>query len=91
MLGRVDRWSPLGAGTDREDHKRIGTEVEPRVKLCVTNEESFPIPLQYIDVVRRTNTTLDVLLESRMDDKWNVNGDQNLSKPWTGFTQCSQY
>ena len=48
--------------------------VEPRVKLHVLNEASFPIPLEYIDVVRRTNTTLDVLLGSRVDDCWNVDG-----------------
>ena len=29
-------------------------------------ETSFPIPLKYIDVVRHTNTTLDVLQESPM-------------------------
>ena len=44
-------------------------------------------PLKYIDVVRRTNTTLDVLLESRTDDDWNVDGDRMLSEPWTCFTQ----
>ena len=61
--------------------------VEPRVTLCVLEEESFPIPLRKIDVFRRTNTALDVLLESRIDDCWNVDGDQNLSERWTGFTQ----
>ena len=61
--------------------------VEPRVKLSVPNEESFPITPQYIDVVRRTNTTLDVLLESRTDDYWNVDGDWDLSELWIGFTQ----
>ena len=60
---------------------------EPRVKLHVPNEESFSIPLQYIDVVRRTNTTSDVLLESRIDDCWNVAGGRELSEPWTGCTQ----
>ena len=34
----------------------------------------------------RTNTTLDVLLESRID-YWNVDGGRELSEPWTGFTQ----
>ena len=47
------------------------------------NEESFPIPLEHIDVVRRTNTTLDVLLESRIDDCWNVEG----GKETIGVTQ----
>ena len=37
--------------------------VEPRVKLHVPREESFPIPLMYIDVTRNTHTSLDVLLE----------------------------
>ena len=40
-----------------------------------------------IDVVRRTNTTLDVLLESRIDVFWNVDGGRELSGPWTVFTQ----
>ena len=32
------------------------------------------LPLRYIAVVRRTHTTLDVLLEIRNDDDWNVDG-----------------
>ena len=31
--------------------------VEPRVKLYMSTEESFPIPLEYIDVTRTTYTT----------------------------------
>ena len=57
------------------------------MKLHVLKEGSVPIPLRYIDVVRRTNTTLDVLLGSRLDDFWNIDGDRNLSEPWTLFTQ----
>ena len=38
--------------------------VEPGVKLYVPTE-SFPIPLRYIDVIRRTHTSLDVLQENR--------------------------
>ena len=53
-------------------------------------ERSFPIPLKYIDVVRRTNTTLDELLESRIDDNWNVDGSWELSGPWKGFTQFTK-
>ena len=34
--------------------------VEPRVKLFSPREESFPIPLKYIDVSRTTRTNLDV-------------------------------
>ena len=35
--------------------------VEPRVKLYSPREESFPIPLKYIDVSRTTHTNLDVM------------------------------
>ena len=37
--------------------------VEPRVKLYSPREESFPIPLKYIDVSRTTHTNLDVKQE----------------------------
>ena len=60
--------------------------VEPRVQLYVPEEESFPIPLKYIDVTR-THTNLDVLQECRIDDHWNVDVDWNLSDSWTGFTK----
>ena len=60
---------------------------EPRVKLFSPREESFPIPLKYIDVTRTTHTNLDVKQEKRMDDYWNIDGSRDLSDPWTGFTQ----
>ena len=41
--------------------------VEPRVKLYSPREESFPIPLKYIDVSRTTHTNLDVKQERRID------------------------
>ena len=61
--------------------------VEPRVKLYLPREESFPIPLKYIDVSRTTHTNLDVTQERRIDDCWNIDGSRDLSDPWTGFTQ----
>ena len=61
--------------------------VEPRVKLYSPREESFPIPLKYIDVSRTTHTNVDVKQERRIDDYWNIDGSRNLSDPWTGFTQ----
>ena len=61
--------------------------VEPRVKLYSLREESFPIPLKYIDVSRTTHTNLDVKQEKRIDDYWNIDGSRDLSDPWTGFTQ----
>ena len=61
--------------------------VEPRIKLYSPREESFPIPLKYIDVSRTTHTNLDVKQEKRIDDYWNIDGSRDLSDPWTGFTQ----
>ena len=46
--------------------------VEPRVKLYSPREESFPLPLKYIDVTRTTHTNLDVKQEKRIDDYWNI-------------------
>ena len=48
--------------------------VEPRVKLYSPREESFPVPLKYIDVSRTTHTNLDVKQEKRIDDYWNIDG-----------------
>ena len=61
--------------------------VEPRVKLYSPREESFTIPLKYIDVSRTTHTSLDVKQESRIDDNWNIDGSRGLSDSWTSFTQ----
>ena len=61
--------------------------VEHRVKLYVPTEESFPIPLKYIDFTRTTDTTLHVLSEKHIDDYWNVDEERELSDAWTGFTR----
>ena len=50
-----DFWTISGAFIYRH-------HVEPRVKLYVPTEESFSIPLNYIDVTRTIDTTLDVML-----------------------------
>ena len=75
-----DFWSMSGSFIYRH-------HVEPRVKLCSPREESFPIPLKYIDVTRTTHTNLDVKQEKRIDDYWNIDGSRDLSDSWTGFTQ----
>ena len=75
---KSDGSQPLDTMTDdggaRKDFWTIAGDliylphVEPRVKLFCAERRSCTIVLQYIDVVRRTNTTMDVLLESRIDD-----------------------
>ena len=75
-----DFWSRSGSFIYRH-------HVEPRVKLYLPTEESFPIPLKYIDVTRTTHTNLDVKQEKRIDDYWNIDVSRDLSDPWTVFTQ----
>ena len=77
-----DFWSMSGSFIYRH-------HVEPRVKLHSPREESFPIPLKYIDVSRTTHTNLDVKQEKRIDDYCNIDGSRDLSDPWTGFTQIT--
>ena len=60
---------------------------KPRVKLYSPREESFLIPLKYIDLSRTTHTNLDVKQEKRINDYWNIDGSRDLSDSWTGFTQ----
>ena len=62
--------------------------MEHTVKLYMPKEESFPTPLKYIDVTRTTETSLDVLLETHIEDYWNVDEDRELSDAWTSFTRC---
>ena len=50
-----------------------------QVKLYSPREESFPFPLRYIDVSRITQTNLDVMQVSRIDDYWNIDGSRDLS------------
>ena len=76
---RRDFWSIQGDFIYRH-------HVEPRVQLYVPKEESFPIPLQYIDVSRSTHTNLDVMQEKRNNDYWNVDEDRTLCDSCTGFT-----
>ena len=75
-----DFWSMSGSFIYRH-------HVEPRVKLYSPRQESFPIPLKYIDVTRITHKNLDVKKEKRIDDYWTIDGSRDLSDPWTSFTQ----
>ena len=53
--------------------------MEPRVKLYLPSEASFPIPLKQVDSTKAANTSLDVMLEKSIDDYRNVDGDRELS------------
>ena len=74
-----DFWSMSGSFIYRH-------HVEPWVKLYSPKEESFPIPLKYIDVSRTTHTNLDVKQEKHIDDYWNIDDSRDLSDPWKFHT-----
>ena len=58
--------------------------------MLLRERNAFPIPLNYIDVQRQTKTSIDVLHEATIDDKWNI-GDKSLSlsEPWIGVTHLA--
>lgn len=63
----------------------------PRSKLYIPTQDNCPLPLKYLDVLRRTTTDLEDLAEREIEDFWVTDGnDQNpsrsLSHPWTGKT-----
>ena len=62
---RRDFWSIQGDFIYRHN-------IEHPVQLHAPKEETFPIPLKYIDVTRSTYTNLDVLQEKRIDDHGEV-------------------
>ena len=74
----------------RYDFRSIeGTYIDPhhvklRVQLFLQKEESFALLLRYIDVIRRTHSTLDALQESRRDDYWNIEGGFTQFYLWSG-------
>ena len=96
LKGNSERSQPTETKDDAESRNNFWSiegdfiyrhHVERRVQFNVPKEETFPIPLRYIDVTRTTHTNLDVLQESRVDDYWKVDVDRSLSDSWTGFTK----
>ena len=69
---RADFWSIQGDFICRHHN-------ESRVQLYVLQEETFLIPLKYIDVTRSTLIDLNVLQEKTIDDYWNVDSSKHLS------------
>ena len=73
-------------GFNQQTNKRILSKPRDDFWSTSRNQHVGPRCLQK-DVVRRTSTTLDVLLENRKNDCWNVDGSQEPSGPWSSFTQ----
>jgi len=58
----------------------------PRTKLYVPEESTFPIPLKYLDILRRTCTDISDKAESQINDYWPESGARELSSEWVGKT-----
>ena len=86
---KIEFENPLEAPEDAwliTDHSVIRIHKVPRVDLFKPDEASFPIPIEYLDVMRRTETDLVDESEAKIDDFWTEAGTRSLSDPWTGRT-----
>ena len=63
-------------------------QLKPRLKLFVPSAEAIPIPLNWLDIKRRTRTDLDDGKEANIEDYWynNPEADRDLFDVWTGKT-----
>ena len=59
---------------------------QPRQKLFQPDEIPCPIPLKYLDILRRTERDLDSAPERWREDFWTKDGPIELSSMWTGKT-----
>ena len=57
--------------------KHVSESCCSRTKMCVPKHD-FPILLNFIDVQRQTETSLDVLHDVTVDDYWNMDGDKSI-------------
>ena len=74
---REDFWSIQGDFIYRH-------HIEPRVQLYVPQEESFPIPLKYIVVIRSTHTDLYIAEENELTTT-SLNETPSRRKMWSGW------
>ena len=59
---------------------------ELRLKLCDTDNETFPIPVKYADVKRQTQTSIKNVCENIINELWTEGKGVTLSEEWTGTT-----
>ena len=79
VMAKSDFWTCNGTILIR--HHRT-----PRTDLYVPSDETCPIPTKWLDIFRRTETSLDHLRESEVKDYWTEVKTRPLSGQWTGRT-----
>ena len=59
----------------------------PRTKMFVPTDDNMPIKLKYVDILRRTTTSIKDFKFKEIRDFWTTPGsDIELEEPWTGYT-----
>ena len=66
----------------------FGHHFQRRIQLYVSKEESFPIPLKYIDFINSTHTDLDVTQENELMII-GMSMEKILLDSWTVVTRCT--
>ena len=56
----------------------------PRTKLYIPDEQTFPIPVKYVDVTRWTETDLDEIALGQINDLRVDVREKDLGQRWTG-------
>ena len=74
---KEDSWSMSGEFNYRHHE-------EPRLKLYDRDNETFPTPSKYVDVMRQTQTRINNVYEKIINDVWTEAKGVNLSEEWTG-------
>eukprot|EP00973_Karenia_brevis_P090902 12404909-Karenia_brevis.AAC.1 len=61
--------------------------MQSRITVFVPDEATYPIPFEFLDLVRKTYTNLDSDQEVTIRDFWTCeNLNKELSAEWTGQT-----
>ena len=58
----------------------------PRTNLFTPTDPDCPMPTKYLDVTRRTYTSIETEQEKCIEDFWNVDGSRALTEEWVGKT-----
>ena len=72
----IHRGDRAGMGNCEQDLKKLH-----RSPLDVPNEDTFSVPLRYVDVRRQTRTSIDNASEHTLNDYWNAESEK-LSEEW---------
>ena len=79
ILHENDRWTV-------QKNAIILHHYKPRQYLDTPDPNDLPIPIEFIDVGRRTETNLEDQGEALIEDVWYASDPRYLTAPWTGRT-----